>query len=79
MGQRRCIAICLSKMQDETSLTLCWSLFLGGSSDTVTDIIAHNGSQHHDYGWTFLHSHLIIHDARPQIVDILLPLIVSRW
>jgi len=51
-------------MQDQKLLKLHWRSFLGGGSDIVTAIIAHNGSQHFDDSLISSHSCLIIQDAK---------------
>ena len=40
VGQRRCIAVWLSKIQAQTLLTLWWHSFLEGSNNIVTSIFA---------------------------------------
>jgi hypothetical protein len=79
MGQRHCIAVWLSKIQAQKSLTLRWCLLLGGSSDIATTIFAQKGGQHYDYGYLPLLSHWIVYDATPKIVDAPLTLIFWRW
>jgi len=77
MGQCRCIALWLSKMQAEKSLTL--HSLLGGSSNVVAGIFAYKVGQYSDYGSMPLHSPWIIQDARAKIVQALLTLIFRRW
>jgi len=79
MGQHRCIAVWLSKMQAQKSLTPRWRLFLGGSSLISTTIFAYKGGQYCNYGSMPLHSHWIIQNARPKIIDAPLTLIFRRW
>jgi len=68
----------LSKMQDETSLTLHWYSVLGGERDKPTTVFAHNGGHRIGYTIKSLYSAWIIHDGRPIIVDALLTLIFRR-
>jgi len=63
MGQSCRIAVWLSKMQAEKSLTLHWRSLLGGSSDNFTGIVAYKGGQYYDYGCMPLHSSWIVQDA----------------
>jgi hypothetical protein len=65
MGQRRCIAVWLSKMQAQKLSILHWCSFLVGSSDIITGIFAFKIGQYYDYGSMLLHSPWIIHDAKP--------------
>jgi len=62
-------------MQDQKSFMLHWRSVLGGSSDIMSSIFAHQGLQYYEYGWMLLHSPVIIQDARPDIVDALMMLI----
>jgi len=75
MGQRRSMALRLSKMQDQKLLTL----ILDGGSDIFTSILAHIGSRCIDYGSMAMHRVLSAHDARPKIVDAPLKLIFWGW
>ena len=66
-------------MHDQKLWTLRWGSFLGGGSDIVTSILAQKGDRGIDYVSMAMHSTLIVHDARPKIVDALLTLIFRRW
>jgi len=76
MRQHHCVAVWLSKMQAQISLTLRWWSFLGDSSDIVTSILSNKGGQYYDYGCMLWHSTWIIQDAKPKIGDAPLTLIV---
>jgi len=65
-------------MQDQPSLTLCWRSFLGGASDLITAIFAHEGGQNFDYSLISSHSCLIIHEASTENVDTQVTLIFER-
>jgi len=69
IGERLCIAVRISRMQTQKSLTFRWRSFLGGSSDIVTSIFAYEGGQHYDHGGMPLHSSCIVQDAWPKIID----------
>jgi len=62
-------------MQDQKLLTLRWRSFLGGGSDMVVGIFAHNAGQYCHYGLMLSRSLVIIQDARPEISDAPLTLI----
>ena len=78
VGWHKCIALWSYTMQDQKSLTLCCSSFLGGGSDIVNPIFAHGGGQHFGSSLILLHSSFIIRDARATIVDTPLMLIRKR-
>jgi len=69
----------LSKMQDQTSLTLRWHSFLGGDRDMRITVFAHNGGHRIGYAIKTLPSPWIIQDARSIIVDALVTLIFRSW
>jgi len=85
MGSCGCIAIWLSKMQEQKSLTFRWCSFLGAGSYMDITIFAHKRGQHFDYTWKLLHSRLIMQGTRTKIIDAPLMLIVreqlqcGRW
>jgi hypothetical protein len=54
-------------MDGEQLLTLCGCLILGGSN-SLTNNIAHKGSQYFDCRLCSLHSPCIMYDARPYIM-----------
>jgi len=62
-------------MKHQKTFRLRWRLFLWGSSDILTGIVAHNGGQYFNYGQLGVHSPLTIHNARQKIVDARLTLI----
>jgi len=69
----------VSKMQDQTSLTLRWHSIVWGDSDMPTTVLEHNRGHRIGDAIISLHSPWIIQDARPIIVDAVLMLIVQMW
>ena len=79
MGQRGSVAVRLSNMLDQSSLTLCWRSFLGGGSDIVAAIVSPKGGENIDYSLILSHNSLVFQNARRRIVDAPLMLIVKRY
>jgi len=69
----------LSKIEDQTLLTIRWRSFLGSDSDKCNTVFAHNGGHLIGYGIKSLHSASIIQDAKRIIVDTPLTYIFWRW
>jgi hypothetical protein len=59
-------------MQNQQLLMLCQRTLSGGNSNMVSSITAHKCGQFLAYGLNLLHSHLMIQDAKPKIIDGLL-------
>ena len=62
-------AYVLSELQDEKLLTLHRRSVIGGDTDIVAAICAHDGLQYWDHVFTLSHSQVILQEARPEIGD----------
>jgi hypothetical protein len=58
-----------SKKQGQLSLTVCWRSFAGHHSDVVTIVFDFKGGWGIDYKLMSPHSHWILQDVRPKVVD----------
>jgi len=76
-----CIAIWLSKRQDQKLLTLYSHSLLSRSSDRVTSIFAHDSSQYCEYALKPFHGSVMVQNVRPEIEDAPLILIsrTGQW
>jgi len=79
IGWCGCIALWLSKMQNQKLLMLHWRWFFGDGSDKVGSILAHIGGRYYHYGLTRLYCPVIIQNAKPKIFDAPLMFIFRRW
>jgi len=66
-------------MQDQKLLILHERWFWGGGSGIIHSISAQKYGRYYAYGLTPLHFPSIIQDARPEIFDAPLTLIIRRW
>lgn len=73
----QCVAVQLTELPQK--LFMCrWCSFLGGSCDIVRTIFVYKGGQSFNYVLTPLYSPVIIHYARPKIINTPLKLIFRR-